>query len=75
MCSFGLAGRAALYLLCDNKPERLKYFSVKYAGMMFSNETMKVEVWHLDKGRAALRMSSIEREQLVLNHCLVEFDG
>lgn len=73
VCSFGLAGRAALYLLCDNKPERLKHFSVKYAGMMFSDETMKVEVWQLGEGRAALRMSSVERGQLVLNHCLVEY--
>ena len=74
VCSFGLAGRAALHLLCNNQPERLKHLSVKYAGMMFTNETMRIEVWHLEPGRAALRMSAVEREQLVLNHCLVEFD-
>ena len=74
VCSFGLAGRAALHLLCDNQPERLRHFSVKYAGMMFSDETMLVEVWYLAAGKAALRMSSLEREQLVLNHCLVAYD-
>lgn len=73
VCSFGLAGRAALFLLCDNQPQRLKHFSVKYAGMMFTNETLRIEVWHLDQGRAALRMTALERGQLVLNHCLVEF--
>ncbi|MFA7553885.1 MAG: hypothetical protein WCY88_06520 [Spongiibacteraceae bacterium] len=73
VCSFGLAGRAALYLLCDNKPERLKHFSVRYAGMMFTDETMKIEVWHLSPGRAALRMSAVERGKPVLNHCLVEY--
>lgn len=74
VCSFGLAGRAAIYLLCDNQPQRLKHFSVNYAGMMFTDETVKVEVWHLKSGRAALRMTSVDREQLILNHCLVEFE-
>jgi hypothetical protein len=73
VCSFGLAGRAALFLLCDNQADRLKHFSVKYAGMMFTDETMLVEVWQLEQGRAALRMTAIERQQLVLNQCLVEF--
>lgn len=73
VCSFGLAGRAAVYLLCDNHPERLRHFSVRYAGMMFTDETMRVEIWHLSPGRAALRMTAIERNALVLNHCLVEF--
>src|SRR5690606_24137511 len=31
---FGLAGRAALHLLCNNQPERLRKFSVRYAGLM-----------------------------------------
>ena len=75
VCSFGLAGRAALYLLCDNDPTKLKHFAVRYAGMLYTDETVKVEVWHLEKGKAALRMTAVEREQLVLNHCLVEFDA
>lgn len=73
VCSFGVAGRAALHLLCGNQSERLKYFSVRYAGMMYSDETMRVEVWYLSPGKAALRMTAVEREALVLNHCLVEY--
>lgn len=74
VCSFGLAGRAAIHLLCDNRAERLRLLSVRYAGMLYSDETVRVEVWHLAPGRAALRMSSLQRQSLILNHCLVEYD-
>lgn len=73
VCSFGLAGRAALYLLCDNQPERLQHFSVRYGGMMFTDETMRVEAWHLEPGVAALRMTAVERSAPVLSQCLVRF--
>lgn len=72
---FGLAGRAALYLLCNNQPQRLRHFAVRYAGVMLTGETMRVEVWRLAKGRAALRMSALERAKPVLDHCLVEFNA
>lgn len=71
---FGLAGRAAVYALCDNQPERLKKFSVRYSGVMLTDETMRVELWHLSPGRAAMQVSSVERDQLVLNNCLVEYE-
>jgi hypothetical protein len=75
VCSFGLAGRAALHLLCGNDPAKLKFFGVRYAGLMFTGETMRVEAWHLEEGKAALRMSSVERDKPVLSQCLVEFSA
>lgn len=71
---FGLAGRAALLLACGNDPARLRRFGVRYAGPMFTDETMRVELWHLGEGRAALRMSAVERGVPVLDQCVVEFD-
>ncbi|MFA5495840.1 MAG: hypothetical protein WC247_13790 [Porticoccaceae bacterium] len=71
---FGLAGRAALALVCGNDAARLRHFSVRYAGPMFCDEQVRVEVWWLAPGRAALRMTAVERDAPILNHCLVEFD-
>jgi hypothetical protein len=71
VCSFGLAGRAALHLLCGNDPARLQHFAVRYAGLIFTGETMCIEMWHLQPGRAALRMSSVERKAAVLSQCLL----
>ena len=70
---FGLAGRAALHLLCDNQPERLRKFSVRYAGLMFTGETVRVDVWRLEPGRAALRMTAVERNALILDQCAIEY--
>jgi len=70
---FGLAGRAALLLACSNQPERLQAFGVRYAGPMFTGETMRVSLWHLQPGKAVFRMDAVEREQAVLSHGYIEY--
>lgn len=73
LCSFGIACRAALKLACDNQPERLRKLSVRYVGPMYTEETVRVELWNLAPGHAVLRMWAVEREVLILNHCVVQF--
>lgn len=63
---FGLAGRALLALCCDNDPKRLRRFSVRYGGPMLTDETMRIELWHIDEGSVRFRMQAIEREALVV---------
>ncbi len=70
---FGLAGRAAIASLCDNDPDRLKHFAVRYAGPLFCGEEVAIEIWRLAPGRAALRMTAVARNKPVLSHCLVEY--
>jgi acyl dehydratase len=74
LCCFGMAGRAVLKLLCDNQPERLRKMGVRYAGVMLTGETVRVEVWRVARGRAVFRMRAVERDAMVLNSCHVEFD-
>lgn len=73
VCSFGLAGRAVLALCCGNRPERLLKFGVRYAGPMFTEETMRIELWRIATGQAVFRMRAVERDVLVLNNCTVEY--
>jgi hypothetical protein len=65
---FGLAGRAALALTCGNEPQRLRRFGVRYAGPMLSDETMRLELWHLDDTQAVFRLRAVERDAAVLSH-------
>jgi hypothetical protein len=65
---FGLAGRAALALACGNDPQRLRRFGVRYGGPMFSDETMRLELWHVGEGQAVFRMRAVERDAAVLSH-------
>lgn len=70
---FGTAGRGVLELVCGSRPERLKRIGVRYAGPMYTDERMRIELWRVHEARAVFRMSAPERGALVLNHCFVEF--
>jgi hypothetical protein len=65
---FGLAGRAALALACGNEPQRLRQCGVRYGGPMLSDETMRLELWHIDDTQAVFRMRAVERDAPVLSH-------
>ncbi|HDZ55231.1 MAG TPA: hypothetical protein ENI17_08085 [Pseudomonas xinjiangensis] len=70
---FGLAGRAALKLACANQPDRLQAFGVRYAGPMFTGETMRIALWEVGSGLAVFRMDAVERNQPVLSHGFIEY--
>jgi len=70
---FGLAGRGVLRMVCDNDAARLRSLSVRYAGPMFSGETMRIELWNSEPGIALFRMQAIERDKPVLSYGVVEY--
>jgi acyl dehydratase len=43
MCSLGMACRAALRLLCEDRPERLKEMSVRFASPVYPGERLRFE--------------------------------
>lgn len=70
---FGLAGRGALKMACANQPERLQAFGVRYAGPMFTGETMRLALWQVKPGLTVFRMDAVERNQPVLSHGFIEY--
>lgn len=70
---FGTVGRAVLAMVCGNQPARLERLAVRYAGPMFTDELLRVELWHTTPGRALLRMSAPERDAVVLDNCMIHF--
>lgn len=70
---FGLAGRGVLKLACDNDPARLVRLGVRYVGPMFTDETVRLELWYTGPGKAVFRLWAVERNALVLNNSYVEF--
>jgi acyl dehydratase len=73
MATYGVAGRAALQVLCDNIPERLRRFDARLTSPVYPGETLEVEIWREGGGRAALRVRVIERDVTVLQNGLIEF--
>jgi len=74
LCSYGIAGRAVLELLCGNDPRRLKRLDLRFASPVFPGETIRTEIWIEGPGRAAFRARVVERDQLILNNGLAEFE-
>lgn len=74
LATYGVAGRALLAALMDNDPARMKRMDVRFSRPVYPGETIRTEIWHEGAGRAAFRAYSVERETMVLNNGLVEFE-
>ena len=73
VCSFGMAGRAAMALVCGSDPTRFKALGVRYAGPIMTGETVRLELWDEAPGRASFVMRAVERDVLVLRNGFVEY--
>src|SRR5256885_572591 len=74
LCSYGIAARAVLAQFCGNDAARLTRFDVRFASPAFPGETIRTELWRDGPGRASFRARVLERDRLVLTHCLAEFN-
>jgi|SRR5690554_4976617 len=73
LCSYGVAGRAVLKLLCGNDAERLRQFDVRFASPVYPGETLRVEVWRESEGVASFRVRVRERDVICLSNGYVEY--
>ncbi len=68
VCAFGVAGRGAMALACGNDPSRLRALGLRYAGPIFTGETVRIELWRDAPGQASFQMRAIERGVVVLKN-------
>ncbi|MET0374864.1 MAG: MaoC/PaaZ C-terminal domain-containing protein [Rhizorhabdus sp.] len=73
LCTFGIAGRALLAALGDNRPERIRRIDARFSAPVFPGETIVTEIWREGDGSAAFRCKVAERDLVVLNNGYVEF--
>ncbi len=67
LCTYGVAGRAILSALCDNRPERLRRLDVRFSMPVYPGETIETRIW---AGGAIARFEahSVERGVRILSH-------
>lgn len=73
LCTFGIAGHAALRVLCDYEPARLKKLRVRFTAPLFPGESVRTEFWKYASGTAGFRCHSVERDVMVINNGFVEY--
>jgi acyl dehydratase len=71
LCTFGHAGRAVLKAFCDDRPERMKSFEVRFAGVVYPGETITTDMWQVERGKVVL-MAKTERGEPVLTGAAAE---
>jgi acyl dehydratase len=75
LCTYGVAGRAVLDLLCDHEPARLRRFDARFSSPVYPGDTIEVRVWREGPGRAALIARCLERDVVVLANGRVDYEA
>jgi acyl dehydratase len=73
MCTYGVAGRALIAVLCDNDPARLISMICRFSAPVYPGETIRIEIWQDGVGNARFRALVEERDLVVLNHGQVQY--
>lgn len=73
LCSFGIAGYAAIELFCNGDPARLFSIGTRFSAPAFPGETLRFEFWRTGRQEAVFRARVLERDVTVLSGGRIEF--
>ncbi|SOE90622.1 Acyl dehydratase [Burkholderia sp. YR290] len=74
LCTFGVAGHALLRTLCGYEPSRMRRMDARFSAPVYPGETIRTEIWRETEGRASFRCRVVERDLVVLNNGLYEYN-
>lgn len=66
LCSMGLATRAIVSGIADNRPERLASLSLRFSRPVFPGETIRTEIFRQGNG-ARFRARAVDRDVVILD--------
>ncbi len=67
LCSYGIACRAVIKDACDNAPDRIETFSVRFSAPAFPGDTIETEIWK-DGDVVSFRCRAKERDVIIINN-------
>lgn len=67
LCTFGIAGRALLRMLCDGDGHRIVRMDCRFTAPVYPGDTLLVKVWRNSAGHAAFQVQVPARNAVVLN--------
>lgn len=73
LCTYGVAARALLTLLCGGVPDRLARMDCRFTGVVFPGDSLTVSVWREEAGRAAFQVHVEARGRVVADNGFIEF--
>ena len=73
LCTYGIAGRVALKALAGDDPARFKTLECLFAKPVMPGDTLVVEGWKLETGKAALTVTVKETGVKAIANCLLAY--
>lgn len=72
-CTFGMAAHGVVKSLLGYRAERLRSISARFSAPVVPGETLRVETWKAEPGKAHFRVISAERNATVVDNGIAEF--
>lgn len=73
LCFYGIAARVALKGLAGDDPDRFRAFEARFAKTVTPGQTLLVEGWPLEPGRAAVTVTVIETGEKAIANAVFEY--
>lgn len=67
LCTYGICQRAVLGEFCNFAPNSIKHFAVRFSGIVYPGETIRVDMWQ-DGAVISFEGYAIERDQKVIGN-------
>ena len=65
LATYGVAGHGLMAALCDYAPERVVALEGRFSAPVFPGETISIDIWREEPGRAAFRARIAARNAVV----------
>lgn len=73
LCTYGIAGRALMTMLCDDNAQRVRRLDVRFSRPVYPGETLRTEAWRLDKHSVAFRCTVPSRGIIAIDNGRFDF--
>jgi acyl dehydratase len=74
LCTYGCAARAALKALAGDEPARFKSFEARFTAPVLPGQTLDVDGWVLEPGKAMVTVTVRETSEQAIAHGLFTYD-
>jgi len=73
LCAYGMVGRTLIKLLCGDDPSRTRRLNVRFSSPVYPGESLHIAIWKVAAGEAAFRLIATERNVVVQDFGLFEY--
>lgn len=75
LCSYGFAAHAALKALAGDDPTRFRSLDARFTSPVTPGQTLRVDGYVLEPGKAALTVTIVETSELAMAHALFAYES